>query len=276
VAIEAMPGRGTPGDDGGEPPDAGGDVAGEGRMPLMEHLTELRSRLIKALVAVAIGMLVGFVAYEWIFDFLLDPYLEVADPEQAGLYVQDPLEGFSVRLKVSAYSGVALAMPVILWQLWRFVAPGLYSHEKRYAVPFVVSALALFLLGAGLAYYTLPRALDFLSSIGGENLIEIYSPNKYFQLITYMMLAFGIGFEFPILLLFLQLAGILTPDTLAHYRRYALIGIVVLVAVITPSGDPISLLMLSVPMYLFYEASIVIGRILTKKRRAAAAAESSP
>jgi sec-independent protein translocase protein TatC len=271
VAIEAMPGRGASGDDGAQPPDPGGDVAGDGRMPLMEHLTELRSRLIKALIAVAVGMLIGFIAYEWIFDFLLDPYLEIADPGQAGLYVQDPLEGFSVRLKVSAYAGVALAMPVLLWQLWRFVSPGLYSHERRYAIPFVVSALALFLLGAGLAYYTLPRALDFLSNIGGENLIEIYSPNKYFQLITYMMLAFGIGFEFPILLLFLQLAGILTPDTLARYRRYALIGIVVLVAVITPSGDPISLLMLSVPMYLFYEASILIGRVLTKKRRAAAA-----
>ena len=246
----------------------------EGRMPLMEHLNELRSRLIKALVAVAVGMLLGFIAYDWIFDFLLQPYLDVADPDQAGLFVQDPLEGFSVRLKVSAYAGVALAMPVILWQLWRFVSPGLYSHEKRYAIPFVVSALALFFLGAGLAYYTLPRALAFLSDIGGENLIEIYSPNKYFQLITYMMLAFGIGFEFPILLLFLQLAGILTPNTLARYRRYALIGIVVLVAVITPSGDPISLLMLSVPMYLFYEASILIGRILTKRR--AAAAEASP
>ncbi len=102
---------------------------------------------------------------------------------------------------------------------------------------------------------------EFLGSIGGENLIEIYSPNKYFQLITYMMLAFGIGFEFPILLVFLQLAGILTADTLAKFRRYAIVGIVVLVAVITPSGDPISLLMLSVPMYVFYELSIVIGRV---------------
>jgi sec-independent protein translocase protein TatC len=268
VAIEAIPGRGASGD---EPGDAAGATE-DGRMPLVEHLNELRSRLIKTMIAVGVGMLVGFVAYEWIFDFLLEPYLQVASENQPqGLFVTDPLEGFAVRMKVSAYAGIALAMPVILWQLWRFVSPGLYSNERRYAVPFVVTALCLFLLGAGLAYYTLPRALQFLGSIGGENLIEIYSPNKYFQLITYMMLAFGIGFEFPILLVFLQLAGILTADTLARFRRYALVGIVVLVAVITPSGDPISLMMLSVPMYVFYELSIVIGRVLTKRRRARAA-----
>lgn len=251
------------------------DEDGDGRMSLMEHLTELRDRLVKCVVAVVLGMLVGFVAYEWIFDFLLDPYLDAAvdddNPLGDRLLQTDPLEGFSVRLKVSAYSGIALAMPVLLWQLWRFVSPGLYAKEKKYAIPFVASALLLFTLGAGLAYFTLPRALEFLGDIGGENLVQIYSPQKYFQLITYMMLAFGIGFEFPILLVFLQLAGILDWRTLARGRRYAFVGIFVLVAVITPSGDPFSLFMLAVPMYVFYEASIVIGRVLTKRRRAAGA-----
>jgi len=257
VATEAMRGDGS---------------LDEGRMPLMEHLAELRDRLIKSVVAVGIGMIAGFVAYEWIFDFLLNPYNEVArddNPLGGQLLQQDPLEGFSVRLKVSAYAGVALAMPVLLWQLWRFVSPGLYAKEKRYAIPFVVSALVLFVLGAGLAYFTLPRALEFLGDIGGDNLVQIYSPNKYFQLITYMMLAFGIGFEFPILLVFLQLAGILSAATLAKGRRYAFVGIFVLVAVITPSGDPFSLFMLAVPMYLFYEASILIGRLITRRRAVA-------
>jgi sec-independent protein translocase protein TatC len=156
---------------------------------------------------------------------------------------------------------------VILWQVWRFVTPGLYAHEKRYAVPFMVSALALFVLGAGLAYYTLPRALEFLVDIGGsDNFIVAYSPAKYFKLITYMMLAFGVGFEFPILLIFLQLAGIVSPGQLAAVRRYAIVGICVLVAVITPSGDPISMLMLSVPMVIFYEIAILIGRIMERRR----------
>jgi sec-independent protein translocase protein TatC len=152
------------------------------------------------------------------------------------------------------------------------VTPGLYPHERRYAVPFVVSALLLFVLGAGLAYYTLPRALDFLIDIAGEGFVTAFSANKYFQLITYMMLAFGIGFEFPIVLIFLQMAGILDTDTLRRGRRFAIVGICVLVAVITPSGDPISMLMLSVPMVIFYEVAILIGSFITKRQAARAIA----
>ena len=170
-------------------------------------------------------------------------------------------------MKLALYGGIAIAMPVILWQIWRFVTPGLYDHEKKYAVPFMVSALCLFVLGAGLAYYTLPRALDFLIDIGGEdNFVTAFQPDKYFTLILYMMLAFGIGFEFPILLIFLQMAGVITPRQLSGARRYAIVGICVLVAVITPSGDPISMLMLSVPMILFYEVSILIGRVIERRR----------
>jgi sec-independent protein translocase protein TatC len=239
-------------------------------MTLVEHLTELRTRLIICVVAVAVGMLAGFLLYDWIFDFLLQPYKDIATSENAladGKLLQtDPLEGFGIRMKTSAYSGIALAMPVILWQLWRFVTPGLYPNEKRWAVPFVASALALFVLGAGLAYYTLPRALDFLVDIGGDDLVTAFAPGKYFQLITYMMLAFGIGFEFPIVLIFLQMAGILETDTLRRGRRFAIVGICILVAVITPSGDPISMLMLSVPMVIFYEIAIVIGSVITKRR----------
>jgi sec-independent protein translocase protein TatC len=164
-------------------------------------------------------------------------------------------------------------MPVILWQLWRFITPGLYPHEKRYAIPFLASALSLFVLGAGLAFYTLPRALQFLISIGGEgNFVTAFAPDKYFTLVTYMMLAFGIGFEFPILLIFLQLVGVLSVQSLKQARRYAIVGICILVAVITPSGDPISMLMLSVPMVVFYEVSILVGRMLERRRKAAAAA----
>ena len=241
----------------------------DGRMPLLEHLYELRDRIIKVAVAVALGAVVGWFLYPQIFDLLLDPYcdLQGASVDDCSLLQTEPLEGFSVRLKVAGYSGIALAMPVILWQVWRFITPGLYPHEKKYAIPFVISALLLFLLGAALAYYTLPRALEFLTSIGGEGLEERFRPAPYFQLITYMMLAFGIGFEFPIVLVFLQLAGVVTAPTLRSVRRYAIVGIVVLVAVITPSGDPYSLGILSLPMYLFYEASIVIGTLLTRKRR---------
>lgn len=238
-------------------------TADDGRMSLMEHLTELRSRIVKIVVAVAIGMIVAFALYDPIFDFLVEPYVDSATASNSigdgRLLAGDPLEGFAVRMKLALYGGIAFAMPVILWQLWRFVTPGLYAHEKRYAIPFLVSAMLLFVLGGGLAYYTMPRALEFLNSIGGDNLVAAYQPGKYFQLIIYMMLAFGVGFEFPILLIFLQMAGIVTWRQLLGATRYAVVGISILVAVITPSGDPISMLMLTVPMVTFYMVAIGIG-----------------
>jgi sec-independent protein translocase protein TatC len=243
-------------------------------MTLVEHLTELRKRLVICAIAVAVGMLLGFVLYNAVFDFLVAPYKDIANAGNSlagGKLVQfDPLEGLSIRIKTSAYTGIAFAMPVILWQIWQFVTPGLYPHERRYAVPFVASALALFALGAGLAYYTLPRALDFLVNIGGDDLVTAFAPGKYFQLVTYMMLAFGIGFEFPIVLVFLQLAGIIDADSLRKSRRFAIVGILVLVAVITPSGDPFSMLTLSIPMIIFYELAILIGSLLTRRQAAKA------
>ncbi|MDZ7676443.1 MAG: twin-arginine translocase subunit TatC [Acidimicrobiales bacterium] len=245
----------------------------EGRMPLLAHLAELRDRIIKIAAAVVVGALAGWFLYPVLFDLLVDPYcdLQGSTDEDCRLLQTEPLEIFSVRLRMAGYTGIALAMPVILWQIWRFVTPGLYKHEKRYAVPFVISGLVLFVLGAVLAYYTLPRALDFLINIGGEGFETQFRPAPYFQLVTYMMLAFGVGFEFPIVLIFLQMAGILETSTLRSFRRYAIVGIVVLVAVITPSGDPYSLAILSIPMYLFYEIAILAGMLIDRRRQKAEA-----
>jgi sec-independent protein translocase protein TatC len=260
------------------------DEADLQRMTLVEHLAELRSRLIKAIVAVALGGTVCWIFYPQLLEFLLEPYCQSLGEQgvslvreggsDCALYITDPLEGLAIRIRIAAYGGIALAMPVILWQLWRFVTPGLYAHEKRLAVPFVVSALVLFVAGAGLAYWTLPQALDFLSTIGGPDLQEIYSPTKYVNLIVFMMLAFGIGFEFPIVLIFMQMAGVLQTETLRKHRRYAIVAIFVLVAVITPSGDPFSLLALSIPMVFFYEASIIYGRLRNRRLARAGAADA--
>lgn len=247
-------------------------AADQGHMTLWEHLGELRRRLIIMAVAVAVGALVAWFLWDWLLGFLTNPYCDITDGgAECQLFVTDPLQPFATRLKVSGYLGIALAMPVILWQVWRFVTPALYPHEKRYAIPFVLSALVLFCLGAAIAYYTLPQALDFLRGVGGSNLTEIYTVDRYLQLITYMMLAFGIGFEFPVLLVALQLVGVLEPRQLASWRRMAIVVIVVIAAVITPSGDPISLLALSLPMYLFYEISILIGWLVARRRRKATA-----
>ena len=252
------------------------DEHDQARMSLVEHLTELRDRIIKIALAVVVGMLVSFLLYNRIFEFLIGPYKDIANSKTSltnGKLLQvDPLEGFGIRMKLALYGGIGFAMPVILWQIWRFVTPGLYAKEKRLAIPFMASALTLFVMGAGIAYWTLPKALQFLVDIGGsDNFVTAFAPGKYFTLITYMMLAFGLGFEFPILLIFLMMAGVLSVKNLRTWRRYAIVGICVVVAVITPSGDPISMLALAVPMCLFYEIAIIVGWLMARRKRSRAA-----
>jgi sec-independent protein translocase protein TatC len=246
----------------------GDGLAEAGQMTMMEHLAELRRRLIISFVSIGVGAIAGWVLYPQIIEFLLEPYCDTLEAgEQCQLYVRNPLEPFSVRLTIAGYGGIIVAMPMILWQFWRFVAPGLYSHEKRYAVPFIVAGVLLFFLGAGLAYWSIPRALAFLGEVGGDDFTELFAPGDYLGFVIKMIVAFGIGFEFPILLIFLQILGILQYRSLTNGRQYAIVGIVVLVAVITPSGDPFTLMILSVPMYLFYETAIAFGWIRERRAR---------
>ena len=237
------------------------DDPGE-RMPLVAHLTELRRRLIISMIALVVGGIVGFVLYNHILNFLISPYREVTGKSQFVFF--DPLEAFATRLKVAAWSGAFLASPVVLWQLWRFITPGLHKHEKRYAIPFIIASILLFLLGAVVALITFKPALRFLIGVGGGNLTPLFSASKYLSLVMLMIVAFGVAFEFPILLVFLELAGVVTSRKLRKWRRPAIVIIVTVAAVITPSQDPYSLFAMAVPMYLFYEGSILIGRLLKK------------
>jgi sec-independent protein translocase protein TatC len=232
------------------------------RMPLVEHLAELRRRLIISVVALVVGAIVGFVLYNHILNILIAPYREVTHNDRFVFF--DPLEAFATRLKVAAWSGGFLASPVVLWQLWRFITPGLHKKEKRYAIPFIVSSILLFLLGGVVAMVTFKPALRFLVGVGGSNLTPLFSASKYLSLVILMIIAFGIAFEFPILLVFLELAGVVTSRRLRKWRRPAIVIIVAVAAVITPSQDPYSLFAMAAPMYVFYETSILIGRLLKK------------
>lgn len=240
----------------------------DGRMSVVEHLTELRRRIIISLVAIAAGGIVGFLLYNPILDFLLKPYCDMhrtsLQGAGCGLLVQDPVEPFLVRLKIAAWTGFAISSPVVFFQLWRFVTPGLHPKEKRYAIPFVASSVVLFALGGLVAWLTFPKALDFLIGVGGENLITIFSPSKYLRLIILMIVAFGIAFEFPVLLVFLQLARVISSKQLAGWWRGAIVVIFGLAAVITPSQDPYSLLAMAGPMCIFYGGSILIGKLLRR------------
>lgn len=248
------------------------------RMTLTEHLAELRSRIIRALLAIVVGVIVVVAFYDPVLRFLLRPYNNLctrrgADFCVAQLQSLGPLEAFSARLSISTYGGIILALPVIMWQIWRFIVPALHAKEKRYAVPFVISSVVLFALGGLIAYWTLDKALEFLISWGGSEVRANFQVSRYISLVGLMVAAFGIAFEFPVLLVFLQLVGVLTPQTLLKGWRYAIMAIFVIAAVITPSGDPYSMLALAIPMTLFYLISIAIGLIFQRRKQAAAADE---
>ena len=238
-------------------------------MTLVEHLRELRRRLIKSVLAVTIAGTLSWWLYvpvmDWLTTLLRNTCPQALGPEHCQIIQTDPMQGLTTRFTICAYGGVALAMPVLLWQIWRYITPGLYRKERRLAVPFVVSSVLLFAGGVWLALWVMPAALQWLASTGG-NLAQFYVPDKYVMFVIKVAIGFGIGFELPILLIFLQLIGLVTSRQLGKWRRYAVVGIVVLVA-LGPTGDPVSLFAQAVPMYLLYEIAILVGWLMTRKRK---------
>jgi sec-independent protein translocase protein TatC len=248
-------------------------------MTLTEHLGELRTRIVRSLLAVVLGVIIIMAFYDHVLNFLLGPYTDLCKTKPTGfcdgrLNSFGPLDGITTRLSVATYGGIILALPVLLWQIWRFVVPALHAKEKKYAIPFVFSSVLLFALGGLIAYLTLEKSLEFLIAWAGTDVKATFQVSKYISLVGLMVAAFGIGFEFPVLLVFLQIVGVLSPQTLVKQWRYAIMIIFVVAAVITPSGDPYSMLALAVPMSIFYVLSVFIGLYLQRRKRKAAAAAS--
>lgn len=240
-------------------------------MTMMEHLRELRSRVIRSALAVCVGASLVLVFYEEVLRFLTEPYRNLCKSRpdfncDGSLFALGPLDGFAARLRVATYGGIIVALPVIMWQIWRFIVPALERRERRYAVPFIFSTLVLFATGAYLAYWTLDKALEFLISWSGDEVNQAYQINQYVNLISLMALAFGIGFLSPVLIVFLQLVGVISPKTLLKQWRFAVMTIFVVAGVITPSGDPVSLLALSIPMTVLYMLAIGIGWLVLRRR----------
>lgn len=244
----------------------------ENVMPLMEHLRELRMRIVRSLLAVVVCTMVVLSVYDPIKNFLTKPYRDLCNerPEfqcDGSLFSLGPLDGFSARMRICVYGGLILALPVVLWQIWRFIVPALSKKEKHYAGPFIGSSIVLFVVGCSLAYWTLDKALEFLISWSGTDVTQSYQITKYVSLVVLMMLAFGVGFLSPVLLVFLQLVGAVRPRTLIKQWRYAIMGIFVTAAVITPSGDPFSMLALALPLTFLYLVAVLIGWLLTRHRK---------
>ena len=243
-----------------------------GSMSVIEHLTELRTRIVISLIAVACGAIVGWQLYPQVLNLLIHSYTEACnalpkanralDCDQ--LITTSVLEPFFVRLKVSLFTGLAIALPVVLYQLWRFITPGLTKRERRLTIPFIVSSLLLFTLGGLFAYWTLPRGLNFLLGFAGSHIVVLPSAPKYFSFVMLMMLAFGLSFEFPLVMIFLAWLRIVPSTRLRKWRRMAILVITIFAAVITPSQDPYTMLAMTIPMVVFYEMAILVARLMKR------------
>ena len=247
-------------------------------MTLRDHLAELRTRIVRACLAIVVGVIIIMAFYDQVLRFLTRPYRDLCAEKAAegklnfcsgNLSTLSALDGFSTRVSISLYGGIIIAFPVIMWQIWKFIVPGLHAKEKKYAIPFIFSTVFLFVLGGFIAYWTLGLALEFLISWSGgtDDVTQLFEIKKYVSLVGLMVAAYGIGFEFPVLLVFLQLVGVLSPQTLLKGWRYAVMFIFVVAAVITPSGDPFSMLALAIPMTVFYLISVLIGYVFQKRKK---------
>lgn len=279
------------------------------RAPLMDHLIELRGRLMICVAAFVLGFILCFAFAEPLYIFLVKPFaaaaafhtavgpgghvspldlilgtaglkpLPVVDGQMVNLIYTAPLEILFTKMKLAGFGAIVIAFPVLAWQLYKFVAPGLYRNEKGAFLPFLIAAPLLFLLGAALVYFVmLPFVMWFSLSQqisgGGVSAALLPKVSDYLNLVTALLLAFGLCFQLPVVMTLLGLAGIISSKVMAEGRRYAIVGVVVVAAVVTPP-DPISQLMLAVPLVLLYEISIWCVRLIEFRRKRADAAEAA-
>src|ERR1039457_1650423 len=237
----------------------------EGRMPLMDHLRELRNRLLKALLALAAGMAIGFIpaVFERVWTFVKHPFCAAVIRGRTGcspvlglghqLIINGVFDGFMLRVKIAFFIGLILTCPVWLYQVWAFLAPGLYRREKRWTYAFVGIAAPLFLAGSGLAYVAMSRGLRYLLGLAPTGITPLITVDTYLGYFTAMLLGFGLAFELPLAMVILNMGGVLTHERIRKWRRYIIFGVFVFAGIASPSPDPITMLLLAVPCVVLVE-----------------------
>ncbi|SNQ48666.1 Sec-independent protein translocase protein TatC [Frankia canadensis] len=248
----------------------------DSRMPLTEHLRELRNRIAISLVGFAIAAVVCFIFEPHIFDWLKAPYCDLPADKRFSpdgtasanctLYFFGILDAFTIRLKISMIAAAVVSSPIWLYQLWSFITPGLHRHERRWSLTFVAISLVLFATGAVFAYLTLSTGLGLLLGFGGHGLVSVLDGNRYLSYVQAMLLIFGLSFEVPLLVAMLNLAGVVTTAKLRSWRRAEIFLVFVFAAIITPSQDPFTMLALGLPMCLLYEVALIIGWLNDRRR----------
>ncbi len=244
--------------------------------PLMEHLIELRKRLINSSIAIVGLMILCFLFAGQIFDLLLNPYRSIyPNPGDMELIYTAPQEFFFTQLNLAFFGAIFLGFPYLATQVYRFVAPGLYKHERRALIPYLVATPVFFLLGAAMVYFVvLPLALGFFTNMQTEEIKLLPRVSEYLGLATTLILAFGICFQLPVVLTLLAQIDLVNVDQLKKGRRYAIVGILAVAAFVSPP-DPISQIGLAIPMYALYELAIISVRMVQKRREAALAAQDT-
>ncbi|SEL95427.1 twin-arginine translocase subunit TatC [Nonomuraea pusilla] len=250
----------------------------EGRMPLMEHLRELRNRLLIATIAVVVGIIIGWIFFDPVWSFIKEPFCATPQAHQlrsgeCTLTYGGIFQSFFLTLKVSALVGVVVSSPVWLYQIWAFVTPALYRNEKRYSVAFLAIAIPLFLIGALLAYYIMDTSLAILLGFAPSDTVAVIQIDEYVSYVLIMLVIFGVSFELPLLLVFLNVVGVLSHATVKKHRRTVVFLMFVFGAVITPGGDPITMMALAMPMIILYFAAELF--MFLRERRAPAGEDFS-